>query len=51
MFCIDAQCLTVTPMPCRYELGKMLAFKRLDKVKLIAAVGQQVPALLPEQSE
>jgi hypothetical protein len=37
-------------MPCRYELGKMLASKRLDKDKLIAAVGQQVPALLQEQS-
>jgi hypothetical protein len=36
-------------MPSRYGLGQMLTSQRLDKDLLLAAVGQQVPALLLEQ--
>jgi hypothetical protein len=50
VFCIDAQCLTFTPMPCRYSLGQMLTSQSFDKELLLAAVGQQVPALFLEQS-
>jgi hypothetical protein len=37
-------------MPCRYILGQMLTSTRLDRDRVLAAVGQQVPALLQEQA-